>query len=142
MSKTLRELADGITEISIELLQYLDYTNSKGSPKTFKEAQDAISGGVDRYRNDAFFRAKVMMMVSKVMGVVGKHHDDAILALLDERDALKADAARYRAIRSGLEVDENSGIVVSLIDDFGGSTLRNEHADESIDAAMEPSHEL
>lgn len=67
---------------------------------------------------------------------------DAILALLDERDALKTDAARYRAIRSGLEVDENSGIVVSLIDDFGGSTLRNEHADESIDAAMEPSHEL
>lgn len=60
----------------------------------------------------------------------------AIVQLSDERDALKADAARYRAIRSGLEVDENSRIVVSVIDDFGGETLRNEHADESIDAAM------
>lgn len=51
--------------------------------------------------------------------------------------ALEADALRYRAIRGGLEVDpDNSGIVVSLIDDFGGETLRDEKADEAIDAAI------
>lgn len=50
---------------------------------------------------------------------------------------MEADAMRYRAIRGGLEVDlDNSGIVVSLIDDFGGETLRNEKADEAIDAAI------
>lgn len=54
-----------------------------------------------------------------------------------EIEALKTDALRYRAIRDGLEVDpDNSGIVVSLIDDFGGSTLRGEDADAAIDAAI------
>lgn len=48
------------------------------------------------------------------------------------------DARRYRAIRDGLEVEpDNSGIVVSLIDDFGGETLRGEQADSAIDAAMQ-----
>ena len=51
--------------------------------------------------------------------------------------ALEADALRYRAIRGGLEVDpDNSSIVVSLIDNLGGETLRNEKADEAIDAAI------
>ena len=54
-----------------------------------------------------------------------------------EINALKADAERYRAIRNGLEVDpDNSGIVVSLIDDFGGETLSGEAADAAIDNAM------
>lgn len=58
--------------------------------------------------------------------------------LAEEVFALEADAKRYRAIRSGLEVDtDNSGIVVSLIDDFGGSTLRDKDADDAIDAAMQ-----
>ena len=51
---------------------------------------------------------------------------------------LEKDAARYQAIRNGLEVDpDNSGIVVSLIDDFGGETLHGDKADAAIDAAME-----
>lgn len=51
--------------------------------------------------------------------------------------ALEKDAARYQAIRTGLEVDpDNSGIVISLIDDFGGSTLHGEDADSAIDNAM------
>lgn len=50
---------------------------------------------------------------------------------------LERDAARYQAIRTGLEVDpDNSGIVVSLIDDFGGETLHGEKADAAIDNAM------
>lgn len=56
-------------------------------------------------------------------------------ALRAQLEAAQADAARYRAIREGLEVDENSGIVVSLIDDFGGETLRGAEADAAIDAA-------
>ena len=53
-----------------------------------------------------------------------------------ERDSFKKDAERYRAAREGIEVNENSGIVISLIDDFGGETLRNEAADDAIDAAI------
>ena len=53
-----------------------------------------------------------------------------------ERDSYKKDAERYRAIREGLEVDENSGIVVSLVDDFGGETLDSEVADNAVDAAI------
>ena len=51
-------------------------------------------------------------------------------------DQLTQDAKRYRAIREGLEVDENSGIVVSLVDDFGGETLNGEVANNAIDAAI------
>ncbi len=51
-------------------------------------------------------------------------------------EELERDAARYRAIRNGLEVDEHSGICVSLVDDFGGDTLSGEKADAAIDAAM------
>ena len=51
-------------------------------------------------------------------------------------DSYKKDAERYRAIREGLEVDENSGIVVSLVDDFGGETLNGEVANNAIDAAI------
>lgn len=63
--------------------------------------------------------------------------DQRRAALRKAVEELVTDAARYRAIRDGLEVDpENSGIVVSLIDDFGGSTLRGDDADSAIDAAM------
>lgn len=62
---------------------------------------------------------------------------DELRRLHAEVEALKPDAARYRAIRKGLEIDpDNSGIVVSLIDDFGGETLRDEIADAAIDAAI------
>ena len=65
-------------------------------------------------------------------------------AMQQEIDALRTrlaevekDAMRYQAIRNGLEVDpDNSGIVVSLIDDFGGETLHGDKADAAIDAAM------
>lgn len=51
---------------------------------------------------------------------------------------VEKDAARYQAIRNGLEVDpNNSGIAVSLIDDFGVETLHGDKADAAIDAAME-----
>ena len=64
-------------------------------------------------------------------------YDEARAALLKAVEEMAADAARYRAIRDGLEVDpDNSGIVVSLIDDFGGSTLLGENADDAIDEAM------
>ncbi len=65
-----------------------------------------------------------------------KLYDDFNKSQLD-LERVKADAERYRAIRNGLEVDpDNSGIVVSLIDDFGGSTLRGDAADQAIDAAI------
>ena len=62
-------------------------------------------------------------------------------AALEQRiKELERDAKRYRAIREGLEVDQNhvgaAGIVVSLVDDFGGETLRNEAADDAIDRAL------
>ena len=57
-------------------------------------------------------------------------------ALTAELESYKKDAERYRAIREGLEVDENSGIVVSLVDDFGGETLDSEVADKAVDAAI------
>jgi len=54
------------------------------------------------------------------------------------KDSLTTDAERYRAIREGIEVESNNiGIVISLIDDFGGETLRGEIADATIDAALE-----
>jgi chromosome segregation ATPase len=60
--------------------------------------------------------------------------------LIKERDALTKDAERYRAIRDGLDVDPNhigaAEIVVSLVDAFGGETLRGDAADEAIDAAI------
>jgi hypothetical protein len=57
--------------------------------------------------------------------------------LQDERDALYKDAIRYRSIREGIKVDQgNSGIVVSLVDDFGGVTLCGDRADMEIDAAI------
>ena len=61
---------------------------------------------------------------------------DQVEALTAELESYKKDAERYRAIREGLEVDENSGIVVSLVDDFGGETLDSEVADKAIDAAI------
>ena len=57
-------------------------------------------------------------------------------ALAEEVQRLEADAERYRAIRDGLEIDYASGIVVSLIDDFGVKTLGGEKADAAIDAAI------
>ena len=64
-------------------------------------------------------------------------YDKGRAALEAALDGVCRDAARYRAIRDGLEVDiNNSGIVVSLIDDFGGETLRGDNADAAIDAAM------
>lgn len=66
-----------------------------------------------------------------------RYRRKARAALRKAVEEMAADAARYRAIRYGLEVDpDNSGIVVSLIDDFGGSTLRGKEADAAIDAAM------
>lgn len=62
---------------------------------------------------------------------------DVVLALIDRLAEVEKDAARYQAIRNGLEVDpDNSGIVVSLIDDFGGETLHGDRADAAIDAAI------
>ena len=59
---------------------------------------------------------------------------DALRTRLAE---VERDAARYQAIRNGLEVEpDNSGIVVSLIDDFGGETLHGDKADAAIDSAM------
>lgn len=63
--------------------------------------------------------------------------DNENTALRAENEELRRDAERYRAIREGLEVDpDNSVIVVSLVDAFGGETLRDEQADAAIDAAM------
>ena len=79
------------------------------------------------------------------MGLRDSMHriEQGVDVLIEQRDKLKAeiaalreDAERYRAIRNGLEVDpDNSRIVVSLIDDFGGETLRGDEADAAIDAA-------
>jgi hypothetical protein len=64
-------------------------------------------------------------------------HDIPLHTTPPDTEGLRRDAERYRAIRNGLEVDpDNSGIVVSMIDDFGGSTLRGDAADQAIDAAM------
>ena len=58
------------------------------------------------------------------------------LGYQDEHAGLRKDAARYRAIRNGVDVDTQSVICVSVVDDFGGETLRGEAADAAIDAAM------
>lgn len=74
----------------------------------------------------------IVMSAAKVLEMY-----DRIEALERENAELRKDAERYRAIRTGLEVDpDNSGIVVSLIDDFGGETLYEEAADAAIDEAM------
>jgi hypothetical protein len=66
--------------------------------------------------------------------------DAARAAMAQRIEALTKDAERYRAIREGLEVDPHhigaAGIVVSLVDAFGGETLRGDAADEAIDAAI------
>ena len=70
-------------------------------------------------------------------GAVGQAMQQEIDSLRTRVAELEKDAGRYRAIRNGLEVDpDNSGIVVSLIDDFGGETLHGDKADAAIDAAI------
>lgn len=84
-------------------------------------------------------RCKELEAASNVCGSgAGCLSKEARIDAAEERcTALEKDAARYQAIRTGLEVDpDNSGIVISLIDDFGGSTLHGEDADSAIDAAM------
>jgi len=76
---------------------------------------------------------KALELACRFFNEVGDLREIIELMCLDAKDA-----ARYRAIRNGLVVDpDNSGIVVSLIDDFGGETLHGEKADQAIDAAIE-----
>ena len=68
-----RRLDNDITEAVIEALQHFDHIGKKGVPQTFDEATESIGGGIKRYRIDLIFRAKVQMLVSRVMVIVREH---------------------------------------------------------------------
>ena len=86
---------------------------------------------------EALRLADLLVEISTEVGLTTKQLRIDSSRELRRLHELEVDALRYRAIRGGLEVDpDNSGIVVSLIDDFGGETLQNEKADEAIDAAI------
>ena len=77
------------------------------------------------------------MVVYQTKNPDSEEADAGRAALVAEIERVERDAARYQAIREGLEVyPDNSGIVISLIDDFGVETLRGQQADVAIDASM------
>ena len=63
-------LSNDITDVVIEALQHFEHIDKKGPPQTFEEATEAISGGIERYRSDPIFRAKVQMLVSRITAAV------------------------------------------------------------------------
>lgn len=66
-------LSNDITELVVEALQHFDHIDKKGSPQTFEEATESISGGIKRYQCDPVFRAKVQMLVSQITATVQEH---------------------------------------------------------------------
>lgn len=70
-----RALSDDLTELVVTALQHFDYIDKKGPPQTLRETAESISGGIKRYQCDPVFRAKVYMLVSRIMATVRRHHE-------------------------------------------------------------------
>ena len=66
-------LSNDITDVVIEALQHFEHIDKNGPPQTFEEATKSISGGIERYRSDPIFRAKVQMLVSRITATVQEH---------------------------------------------------------------------
>lgn len=81
-------LSNDITDVVIEALQYFEHIDKNGPPQTFEEATKSISGGIERYRSDPIFRAKVQMLVSRITATV-KHNATLTRGaqVVDEGDA-------------------------------------------------------
>lgn len=68
-----RRLSDEIADLMVARLNYFDEMPKLGADYSFDEAQAAMNGGIDRYRNDPVFRAKVMSLVADVMVAVRRN---------------------------------------------------------------------
>jgi len=66
-------LSNDITDVVIEALQHFEHIDKNGPPQTFEEATKSISGGIERYRSDPIFRAKVQMLASRITATVQEH---------------------------------------------------------------------
>ena len=68
-----RILSDEITDLMVARLNYFDELPKLGGNYSFAEAKATMDGGIERYRNDPIFRAKVMSVVGDVMVAVRRN---------------------------------------------------------------------
>lgn len=68
-----KSLSNDLADVFVDAIQLFDYIDKNGAPMVFKEATESFSGGIERYRSDPIFRAKVQMLVSRVTAVVREH---------------------------------------------------------------------
>ena len=68
-----KRLNDEITDLMVARLNYFDEMPKLGADYRFDEVKAAMNAGVDRYRNDPAFRAKVTSLVADVMVAVRRN---------------------------------------------------------------------
>lgn len=68
-----RMISDDITNVIASGLHYIEHLNASKPPETFTEATEAISGGIERYKNDAIYHAKVQLLVARLLEVIRKN---------------------------------------------------------------------
>lgn len=63
-------LQDDVVGVVVRHLHYFDNYERCSSMKTAAEANGAIEGGIERYRNDPIFRAKAESMTAVLMQII------------------------------------------------------------------------
>jgi len=122
-----------MTKELIQRLRDSSARHDKEADRLCKEAADvieALQAENERLESDL-----------KIATIGFNHHRTERAALAAKLVPLEADAERYRAIRNGLAIDEDSGIVISLNDAFDSETLSGDKADSAIDAAKGGQHD-
>jgi chromosome segregation ATPase len=91
-----RELRDQFTEVIAWSLHYTENTQSINTMQTASEIMSALDGGIDRYRNDYGYHAKVDSIVAKLLQVIEQNTSEEIESLRAEMQDLN--------LRLGLEI--------------------------------------